>query len=645
MKKLIIKILVLSSIASLTFGCARNNQSDSSQKEAEIIENKYVVRDSHSDYSIVIPKKHKEKERVAAETISSYINRSTGAKLSIIHDNEVIKGAHYISLGNTSLFNSEFKDVSMKELDDKISSYFISTKGDNIFIYSNPNERAEGTLYGAYDLLHDLINYEYYASDEIYYTNETNVNLRDYKNFFIHPTFDGRSIGNYHLIYNQDCCENLRVINQYRGSEWVSDIYGHSQVTSFVRPQDTYESTGRTIHDVHPDWFSNQAATTADTTNNQLCWSAGEELESYVAKRFIQYFQAYPDATYFMFGQEDNSTAFCKCDRCQRAISEYAVSYTGLQIIFMNHVIEKTEAWLKENEPGRQVRYVVFAYYATKTAPCVKKDNRWVPANDLVVPHKNLYILYAPITCNFAFPLDNNHFNSDTYLDLNQWSQVASGRIMIYLYDVNFRHYFSNFYNFSSVKSMYQTCKDLGVSYLYTQGATDTATGCFSNMREYVESKLMWNINLGYDDLVRDFMTHYYYEASEVLYEYYQTIRDRLAEYHATNGDGGSIYANIANRNIYPYSVLRYCSSLFKQAMEKIDHYQEDNLDLYNILKARIMREYLSVIYLTMTLSKAEVSDEEKAEMKEIFMTYIGYFGITKSYEGGSLIDVDELFA
>ena len=646
MKKLLAKILILSSIASLTFGCTKNNQNnDSSEQKADVIENRYIVKDSHSDYSVVIPKKYKKKERVAAEAITTYLNKATGAKLSIVYDNEVIKGSHYISLGNTSVFNSEFKDVSMEQLDGKISSYFISTKNENIYIYSDPNERAEGTLYGAYDLLHELVNYEYYASDEIYYTNETSVNLREYKNFFIHPTFDGRSIGNYHLIHNQDDCDCYRVINQYRGSEWVSDIYGHSQVTSFVRPQDYYENTGKTIHEVHPDWFSNQAATVAETTNNQLCWSAGEELEDYVAKRFIQYFQNYPDATYFMFGQEDNSTAFCRCERCLKAISDYAVSYTGLQIIFMNHVIEKTEAWLRENEPGRQVRYVIFAYYATKVAPCVKKDNKWVPANDLVVPNKNLYILYAPITCNFAFPLDNNYFNSDTYLDLNQWREIANGRIMIYLYDVNFRHYFANFYNFSTVKAMYKTCKDLGVSYLYTQGATDTNTGCFSNMREYIESKLMWNINLGYDELVKDFMSHYYYEAADDLYEYYATVRDRLAEFHASNADGGSIYASIAGKNIYPYSVLRYFTTLFNQAMEKIAHYQEDDPDFYNVLKARIMREYLSVIFLKMTLAKAEISDEEKAEMKEIFMTYIGYFGITRTYEGGSLIDADELFA
>lgn len=645
MKKRFSSLVIFASLTSLLFACNSNSggHSHDPEPDPEVVTNKYIVKNSRSDYSVVIPKKAKDKERVAANKLVSYLSYSTGARLNIITDNEVVAGTHYISLGNTTVFNSNFSNVSMSVLDDKISSYFISTKDDNIYIYSNPNERAEGTLYGTYDLLHDLVDYEYYASDEVYYSYKDTVNLIEYKNLFVHPTFDGRSIGNFHLNYDQDNCDSLRIINQYRGSEWVSEIYGHSQVTAFVKPTST-DSTGRMLYQSHPEWFTNPSPT-ASTTNCQLCWSAGEELETYVANRFIYYFQQFPNATYFMFGQEDNNTAFCTCEKCQHAMEEYAMNYAGLQIIFMNHVIEKTNAWLEANQPDRQVRYVVFSYYATAQAPCIKSGDSWKPINEQVVPHKDLYFLYAPISCNFAYPIDNANYNSDILLELKQWSAVASGKLMIYLYDVNFRFYFVNFLNFTTARSMYQTCKDLGVSYMYTQGATDTNTTCFPVLREYVESKLMWNLNISYDDYVRDFMQHYYRDAASELYEYYTTVRDRLTEYHAANSDGGSIYADVANEEIYPYSVLRYFTALFKSAMEKIDGYRESNPGLYNTLKARIMREYLSVIYLKMTLSPSEISDEEKAEMKEIFMTYTGYFGITKAYEGGDLINVDDMFA
>ncbi|MBR4377410.1 MAG: DUF4838 domain-containing protein [Bacilli bacterium] len=646
MKKKLIKIIGVFFVTStLLVGCKKKNKEvEKEEQKAEIIEDKYIVRNSRTEYNIVIPKNANTKIRTAANDLSTYISKASGARISVILENEVLKGNKYISLGNTTQFKEQFSSYTFEKLDKKISSYFISTKDENIYIYSNPNERGEGVLYGSWDLLHELIGYEFYTEDEIYYKNETTINLRGYKDFFIEPTFDGRSIGNYFLNHNQSTCDNYRILNQYNGKEWVSEIYGHGQVVTFVRPQDLYDGV-RTNFEAHPEWFTNKTATHANTTNNQLCWSAGESLEDYVYKRFIHFFEKYPDATYFMFGQEDNSDCFCHCEKCEKAMREYAVNLAGLQIIFMNHVIAKTEAWLKENQPGRHVRYVVFAYYATKTAPCVQKEGKWVLPNDLVKPHENLYILYAPITCNFAYPLDNNYFNNDTLLQLKQWNEVAAGHVMVYFYDTNFKYYFSNFYNFGTVKSMYKTCKELGASYMYTQGATDTITGCFSNMREYVESKLMWNIDLSYEDLVKDFIDHYYYEAAPYIYEYYQTIRDRLVAYHTSKGDGGAIYANISNKELYPYSVLRYYTSLIYQAMEKIDHYQATDLDFYLKLKSRIMKEYLSVIYLKMTLTKAEVSESDKEEMKEIFSYYIGYFGIATSVEGGSLIDIDALFA
>lgn len=642
MKRPLIKLIAFLSITSVLFSCGEAGPSENPSLEPEVVEGKYIVNNSRTDYSVVIPKDYNKNELTAAQTLSSYLNNATGAKFGIVSDSDISSGMHYISLGRTSLFNNEFKGLNTSKLDDKISSYFISTRNDNLYIYSNPEERGEGTLYGAFDLLHYLVDYEYYASDEIYFTMKSSINLLNFKDFFIEPTFDGRSIGNFHLIHNQDVCDHYRVINQYRGTEWVSELYGHGQVTKFVRPQDILN--GRTLHESHPDWFANQAAEVADTTNNQLCWSAGEELETYVANKFIEYFQKNKQATYFMFGQEDNSSHFCNCERCKKAMQDYAINYAGLQIVFMNHVIEKTEKWLAENQPGRQVRYVVFGYHATKDAPCVASGGTWVPANDKVVPNNKLYILYAPITCNFAVPLENEYYNSSTYLELKQWNAVAGGRIMVYYYDTNFTHYFANFYNFGTVKAMYQTAKNQGVTYMYTQGATDTNTSCFSDMREYVESKLMWNIDLDYEELVKDFMKHYYAEAWEEIYEYYQTIKDRLTKYHVSTNNGGGIYTDIANTTIYPYSVLRYFTKLIYQALDKIEGYKDLNPDRYSTLKARIMREYLSIIYLKITLAKAELTQEEKDEMKEIFKTYTGYFSIAKASENASDIDPDVLF-
>ena len=139
-------------------------------------------------------------------------------------------------------------------------------------------------------------------------------------------------------------------------------------------------------------------------------------------------------------------------------------------------------------------------------------------------------------------------------------------------------------------------------------------------------------------------MKHFYAEAWEDIYEYYQTVKDRLTQFHVSTNNGGGIYTNIANATIYPYSVLRYFTKLIYQALDKIEGYKDLNPERYSTLKARIMREYLSIIYLKITLSKAELTQEEIKEMKEIFKTYTGYFSIAKSSENGSDVDPDVLF-
>lgn len=645
MNKSLTKLIFTLFSFSTLLSCTGPNNEEWSQASSSIpvVAGKYIVNDSRTEYRIVIPDYPNTNEFNASQELASYIKKSTGCSMQIIKESQLVGRAKYISLGNTNLFASAFAEDDMSPLDDKISAYFISTRDDNIYIHSNPNERGEGTIYGTYDFMHEIVNYEYYAQDEIYYTKETTINLRNYKDIFVEPSFDGRSISNYHLVNGQSICDHHRISNLYRGSEWASAIFGHSQVTAFVRPQDTID--GVPLYECHQDWFANKSAKVAETTNNQLCWTAGEGLEDYVAKRFIHYFQEFPDATYFMFGQEDNGLYFCNCERCQRALAATpGMNYAGLQIMFMNHVIEKTEAWIAENQPGRNVRYVVYAYMATKEPPVKDVDGVATPIDPKVIPNEKLYIFYAPIGCNFAFPLDNNYYNSESYLELTQWSQLAAGHLIIYLYDTNFRFYFANFGNFNTVQEMYKVCYDKGVTYIYTQGGVDGDPVPFAYLRDYVESRLMWNINLNYEELAKDFIDHYYKEASEEIYEYYTTVRERLTRYHDLYNDGGGIYTTIVKKEIYPYSVLRHFIGLFKKAMEKIAPFEESDPTYYSTMKARLMREYLSVIYITISLSRAELTDEEKLEMKEIFVYYTAYFGITKTSEGGTMIDVDSFF-
>jgi hypothetical protein len=217
---------------------------------------------------------------------------------------------------------------------------------------------------------------------------------------------------------------------------------------------------------------------------------------------------------------------------------------------------------------------------------------------------------------------------------LKDWRAIADGQIIMYLYDSNFRAYLVNFDNFGTLKGMYETCKEMGVACMTTQGA-DTYTPCFQSLRAYVQSSLMWDINLSYEDLVRKFMKNYYKDAADYLYEYYKMIRDRYAYYrNVVDPEDGGIYAEVQHSMLWTPDVVRQMDAYFKKALESIEKYQESDPDLYLKLKNRIKKEQLSITYLKLTVLSAYQSEEEFAALKEEFKYYVNLFKLSEVKEG-----------
>ena len=312
----------------------------------------------------------------------------------------------------------------------------------------------------------------------------------------------------------------------------------------------------------------------------------------------------------------------------------------GLQVAFMNDVIKEANAWLEENYKGRRVKYVVYAYYAVEEPP-VKTDasGNTVAFSDKVIPHDDLYIFFAPIFTNFAFQL-NSTANAAYYKNLKDWGAIADGQIIMYLYDINFRHYFINFNNFGTAKAMYEECKELGVTCMTSQAA-DSYTVCFQEMRSYVESSLMWDLNQSYDDLVQKFMKNYFKDASDYIYEYYKIIRDRYAYYqNVKDPNSGGIYGGLNSGDLWTQPVIQKIDDLFDKALKSIEKYQAEDPEFYTMMKNRIMKENLTPLYIKFTVLKSYYSDDEIAEIKETLKYYVNLFKLSESKEGAGLDDI-----
>ncbi len=339
-----------------------------------------------------------------------------------------------------------------------------------------------------------------------------------------------------------------------------------------------------------------------------------------------------------MFGQQDN-LGLCKCDRCVAAIADWAGAPSGLQVNFLNNIIERTTAWLNENQPGRRVKYIIYAYYGVENAPVKTENGKVVPFSEKVDPVDDLYIFFTPIYTNYAFEIESPK-NVDVYKNLTDWAAIADGQIIYYFYDINFRNYCIHFNNFGTVESMFRLANELGVSCISTQGA-DAYTPCLREMRTYVESSLMWNVNLSYDDLVRRFMDAYYKDAAEYMYRFYTILRERYTYYQSVvDPASGAIYGDINKSTLWTQPVIEKIDAEFEKMLAAIEKYQTTDPELYSLLKNRIKKEYLTSLFIKLTVLTSYYSTEEYEEMRAEFKYYINLFNITQVKEGDDFGDL-----
>ena len=644
MKRKLSLFLAIVMLVTLALTACKESDSASSPDQVENYygtqeADKFVVNQAAASYVVVLPADAMEMETFASEELVMFMEQSTGCELSVVTDSAVPAGSKYISLGRTSQFAAAFADQDLTSVDGTFSSYFIASKDDNIYIVSSDDHNGYGVLYGVYDLLHDLVGYTYYHNDEIYVENLQNVNLWTYEPTVVEPDFDMRTHSTAYIYCNNLHNTRLRYINLSRGPEWNRTTVGHSQVSIFISPLE-YGAD-------YPEWFVDPNATSVSQSTNQLCWTAGgdpkslETLQNTVSEMMVEFIEFDETATFFMFGQQDTEYT-CLCDSCKQAIEEWAGTNCGLQIAFVNQVIEKTEALLAEKGIQRDVLYPVFAYKPTSAAPVKLDENgNYVPYSDKVIPHEKMRIIFAPIRANYGFSLDAP-MNAETNANLHGWDAVCDkDQLMAYLYDLNVRYYFANFYNYTTLGSMYADLKEAGVSYLISQGVSDSNTICFDELRAYCISRLMWDTSLNFDDLAADFITHYYKDAAPAMQTLFDMISDQNA-YFLGAKDPGFATTNgvIYDTELYPRPFVEKMDEQIFAALDAIAHLESTNPEQYELLKARIMKEYLSNIYLKVTLYKSAYTENELEEMRQIWNYYIAYWNITKGGEGNDVADI-----
>ncbi len=574
----------------------------------------YIVKNGKSDYKIIIPDDADQLLKTTANDIQNFIYNSTGATLPIEGDAAYTFDANQkiISLGATTIWTGCGLDLTEDMLD---TGYYMKRFGNLLVLNAKDNL---GSVAAAYDMLGYLIGFECYAADEIYYDKKSDVDLLDFDIKFI-PTVDIRYIMSKALsgdtMYNQ----RLRLLTSYGKGAWIT--FAHTTITDLL-PTTTYQKN-------HPDWY-NDAGT-------QVCYS-NDEMRAEMVDQIKKRIENNTEGRYVMIGHEDNFD-MCMCDDCVAA-REKLGGYGGQELDFTNKIAQELTPWIQENYPGREIKFVFFAYQ-TSSQPPVKWDeqqNKYVPLYDNFSIHKNTMLLYCPIEMDFSEKF-NSTTNDALYQQLLGWYEIFKSEgveknICIWTYSITSHAYMAPTNNYAYFGEHYKSMADIGVSFIMDQFVHDSRVGCFEELRLYTQSKLMYRYDLSYNQLVQDFMHNYYKEAEGAMTEYYKFYRAYLQYLQEEKAFSGSLTVETNDARFWPIEVCKQLTSILDKAMEQIEPLKETDSERYNLLRDRILKEKVTPIYLMFTHYMNALTQAEKEAYWEEINYITVKFGMTHSAEG-----------
>lgn len=579
--------LILAIISAFSFcACQQSEDSSSSSLPSEdvippVSEDNALVFVGGTDYKIVLAADGgNSNDSVAASELNTFVSEATGVKFPIVTDGEVsdASSGKYISIGHTDLAKSAGITVDNEAL--YRSGFVIRTIDDDVYLLGSTDKFSSGSIYAVYDYLHEILNYEYYAPGcyELNYTlsvafpevNKTEI-----------PDIPTRSMAMYNLVQNADYSMRMRLERNAANGLWIAA--GHS-INDMANPS-SYGTD-------HPDWF------TADLIGH--CFSS-DGLRDHLIQQVKQRIESNLEGIAYIvqIGQAD-TTSFCNCETCKEEIETKYMTQGGQLLGLINEISDAITPWLQEVCPDKEILFTTFAYQYSENPPCIQNEEtgEWEPFSEYVIPRDNVGVYWAPIEMDYSKPItdESSALNVKSMKALQGW-KVLTDNILLWSYCINFRSYMINFDNFGSIAENYKVYAEYGVKYIYDQGAIDSGLPTFEELRIYIQSKLMWDTSLNINDLIRDFMNHYYGPASDEILTYFNKLNAYYDYLQSKSLLTGMIFYYVNSTEIWPIGIVNGFANDLDIALKAIENANikaEDKTEYTN----RVNRLYCTLWYL-----------------------------------------------
>ena len=168
------------------------------------------------------------------------------------------------------------------------------------------------------------------------------------------------------------------------------------------------------------------------------------------------------------------------------------------------------------------------------------------------------------------------------------------------------------------------------------QGPCDSPATPFLAMRNYVHSRLLWDTSLSVEDLVKEFIEHYFKDAGKYIYQYYEYTNAYYKTMEITNGflayAGIWESADVSIPKYYKKDFLENCLKIFEKA--KISAMSIADTQVRDKVLERVKREELAPRFMMLDLYRRDFDKKKCDEMIKAFVKDAEELGL-KAYREG----------
>ena len=482
-----------------------------------------------------------EKARPAAIVLKSYLDKSFSNSFLIQNENNSIEknSKIHLSISNLKKLNTD-------------NSFIIKSNATDIFLIA-PSEKL--LRYAVYTLLESW-GFRKFNAKETYIPKLDAVVFPKNTEQYHKPSFEYRM-----LLYPDAYDENFR---DWHKLDWHLEdfsVWGHS-FSKLLPPKEYFKK--------NPTFF---ALYEGNRNGESLCMT-NDTVVDLVIKKMQKVIAQNPNASFYSVSQNDD-VIYCECHECKSINNKYGGPQGSLY-----HFLNKIAVHFPKT------KIVTLAYLHTFKPP----------TNLKLQP--NIYTLFCPIELNRGKAILEDTYSKSFRKTLQDWNKTTS-HLYLWDYTVQFSNYLSPFPNIHTFSDNYKFFKKNNVKGLFVQGYADVP-GDFTELRQYLLAKLLWNTDIDIEATTDDFLRGFYGKAAPHIRKYLNL----LSENQQKSNSYLDIYSGpVQSRNTFlsPEAMYQY-DNLINEAAYAVN--QEP------ILESRVKKLRLALEYVFFEQSKFYGKDQ-----------------------------------